>query len=99
MPPIIGQPPAVSSFSLDIWWQGRYITGGMAQPTTGTQKLADLLLAGQGTTLRDYLAQKRVEGLSYERITRDLHADTGGAVSVSMRTVQRWIDDLVEVAS
>ena len=64
----------------------------MAQPRTGSQRLADLLLQPDG--LRFYLADKRHRGASLERIARDLHDDTKGQVSITFRTVRRWLDDL-----
>jgi hypothetical protein len=70
----------------------------MSHPTTGSQRLADLLLQQNGRTLGEYLTEKRARGLSYERIARDLQADTDNEVVVSYTTVKRWFEDLEVVA-
>lgn len=57
-----------------------------------------LLEATHSTTLDEFLAARRAEGLSYERIARDLHALTDGDVSVVGETVRRWINDTEAVA-
>jgi hypothetical protein len=71
----------------------------MPHPSTGTQRLADLLLQPDG--LKHYLETHRTQGDSFETIARSLYADTDGQVSITYTTVKRWLDDfgLLGVAS
>lgn len=57
-----------------------------------------LLEASHQTTLEAFLTEKRAEGLSYERIARDLHDLTDGTVSVTWVTIRNWTNDLESVA-
>ena len=63
----------------------------MAQPRTGTQRLADHLLKDG---LRFYLAEKRHQGASLEQIARDIYYDTDRQVEITFTTVRRWLEEL-----
>ena len=65
---------------------------------TTLQRAADLLLQQRtdSRSLAEFLQTHRANGLSYERITRELDHETGGAVIVSTKTVRRWLADLTE---
>lgn len=76
----------------------------MAHPRelSPNQRMADALLQAQlDITLRDFLAQHRSRGLSYEEIGQELFAATDRAVSVSYSTIKNWLASfgLLEVAS
>lgn len=64
--------------------------------------MADAILHDrQNTSLRDFLADQRSQGRTYEAIAQELYAVTDRAVSVSYQTIKRWLEDfdLLEAAS
>lgn len=66
---------------------------------TSHAKTVDALLESKhGTTLSSFLNERRTDGFSYERIARDLHDATDGAVSVTWVTIRNWVADLEVVA-
>lgn len=67
----------------------------MAGPSSLTtqQRVIDLLLEREGSTLRAWLAARRDEHQSYETIAKQLYVLTNGEVSISYQTVKRWLED------
>lgn len=67
------------------------------------QRTAERILQQrEGVSLRDFLANARSAGGTYESISQELYATTDRAVSVSYQTIKRWLSDfdlLDEVAS
>jgi hypothetical protein len=57
---------------------------------TTAQRIADALLRTQGTSLREYLDERRDSGESFERIARDLASRTDGDIDVSSTTLRNW---------
>ncbi|HLF43233.1 MAG TPA: hypothetical protein VJA46_06875 [Acidimicrobiia bacterium] len=68
---------------------------------TAQQRVVDLLLEKNGSTLKDWLSGRRAESTSYEDIAKQLYVLTDGEISISYTTVKRWLIDfdLLEVAS
>ncbi len=69
---------------------------------TSTQRMADAVLKGHDTDgLYEYLSELHTAGLSLEAIARELHVKTDGVVSISFKTVSRWLEnlDLIEAVS
>lgn len=58
--------------------------------------LVDEALAGQDTTLAEFVSARQDEGKSVEEIWMDLRQATG--IQLSSRTLYRWIDALEVVA-
>lgn len=59
---------------------------------SSTMRMADKILTDAwGQSLDEYLKDATARGLSPERISRELAVGTGGLISVSLRTVYRWM--------
>ncbi len=67
---------------------------------TSQQRMVDVLLQDQGSSLREFLTEHRGRGATYEAIAQELYAVTEKAVSVSYQTIRRWLIDfdLIEAA-
>lgn len=59
---------------------------------TPAQRMADALLAGHGTTLEQFIRDRRTQTppVAWERLARDLHELSGGAIDVTSNTVRNW---------
>ena len=53
-------------------------------------KTVDALLQTKGYTLADFIADRRDEGMSYERIARALEEFTDDVVKVTGQTIANW---------
>jgi hypothetical protein len=66
---------------------------------TGQARTASALLeAKHDTNLADFLADRRANRVSYERIAQELNRITDGAVAVTGETIRNWINDVGAVA-
>lgn len=60
---------------------------------TTAQRLADGVLRHHGTSLEDFVDERRKQDVSWERIARDLVAATDGVVDVTSTTLRNWFSD------
>lgn len=65
-----------------------------ASPTDKFQ-LAEHLIGGD---LRGYVNQKRADGKSWHRISRDLLTDTNGVIDVTVQTLRNWFPEILGAA-
>jgi len=57
--------------------------------TTPTYQLADLLVREQGG-IRQFVASRRLEGMSWRRVARDLYLATDKRIDVAHETLRNW---------
>lgn len=63
-------------------------------------KTVDAYLQRDGTTLADFITERRGTGLSFAKIARDLFVHTDGVVDVTGETIRNWSDQIeLEAAS
>lgn len=53
-------------------------------------KTVDALLQAHGVTLEEFIANRRAEGVSYNRIAKALGLFTEGIVDVTGETIRNW---------
>lgn len=76
-------------------------SGRPARPPRPSYLQTSVLLEKKGIDLPTWLAEQRTAGLTIEDIAHELYLVSERAISVSYRTVYRWLEDLelIEAAS